>query len=202
MLLRFFMNYVFQSNDLPIKVLENKECKGFGANHNSAFAIAQGQYFIVLNPDIRIFVPKIRPLINALDIAGTGVCGPEVISPSGDREDNARKFPTLSSLFCRVFFGLRDPDYTWDKAPKTVDWIAGMFMVFRSDIFKLIGGFNERYYMYYEDVDICFRLKSLRLSTIVQPAVTVVHDARRSSHYKLTYLGWHIRSTIRYFFDI
>jgi len=200
--IRESMNYVFQSRDLPIKVLENKKCKGFGANHNSAFAEAQGHYFVALNPDIRLITPEMKPLIDALGIAGTGVCGPKVISPSGDLEDHARKFPTIKSLFSRILFDVREPDYTWDNDSITVDWIAGMFMIFPSNIFKLVGGFNEKYFMYYEDVDICFRLKNLGLKTVVLPTVTVIHEARRSSHKKLNYLVWHIRSTIRYLFGI
>jgi hypothetical protein len=79
-----------------------------------------------------------------------------------------------------------------------VDWVAGMFMLFAKKTFERLNGFNERYFLYYEDVDICARLNLAGLKVMVNPAARVVHYAQHSSHRSLKYLRWHISSLYRF----
>ena len=79
------------------------------------------------------------------------------------------------------------------------DWVAGMFMVLRSETFRAAGGFDEGYFLYYEDVDLCWRLQRSGLRAALLPTVRAIHDARRSSHRKLRYLLWHGKSMLRFF---
>ena len=72
-------------------------------------------------------------------------------------------------------------------------------MLFQSAAFLELGGFDERYFLYYEDVDICARLRLAGHEIVVCPWVSVVHAARRESHQKLQYLAWHIASITRFF---
>jgi GT2 family glycosyltransferase len=80
-----------------------------------------------------------------------------------------------------------------------VDWVGGMFMLLRRDVFETLGGFDERYFLYYEDVDLCARLWSAGMRVMQLRQVSVIHLARRSSHRSLRYLVIHLVSMSRYF---
>jgi N-acetylglucosaminyl-diphospho-decaprenol L-rhamnosyltransferase len=183
---------------LPIRLVRNDAIKGFGANHNAAFALSRGDTFVVVNPDIRAPNLNLRALRAALDAPGVGACAPVVLSSRGTVEDSARKFPTFSRLAYRTLTRRRVPDYRWNAEQIAVDWVAGMFVAFRRDAFQAVGGFDERFFMYLEDADICRRLKRRGWATVLQPACTVVHDAQRDSHRKLGHLRRHVVSAARY----
>jgi GT2 family glycosyltransferase len=74
-----------------------------------------------------------------------------------------------------------------------------MFMLFSTEDYKAIGGFDEKFFLYYEDVDICIRLWKSGRSVMVDPDVQVVHDARRTSHKSWRFMRWHVASMIRFF---
>jgi N-acetylglucosaminyl-diphospho-decaprenol L-rhamnosyltransferase len=183
----------------PLHIYRNKNPKGFGANHNAAFEHALGEYFAVINPDIRLKSASFNDLIAPMSDITVGAIAPLVLAPAGQIEDSARKFPTFIRLFSRVFGGARALDYTWASSPIDVDWVAGMFIVFRSSYFKKIKGFDEkRFHMYFEDVDICRRIWNQGWKVMLQPRTEVIHDARRTSHRSLKYFRWHLTSCLRY----
>jgi N-acetylglucosaminyl-diphospho-decaprenol L-rhamnosyltransferase len=186
--------------DLPLRVVRNTAVKGFGANHNAAFAITRGSVFVIVNPDIRAPALTLEPLLAVLDRPGVGVCAPVVLAPSGTAEDSVRRFPTLARLAFRLVSRRRRPDYRWDNEPIEVDWTAGMFVAYRSCAFREVGGFDERFFMYLEDADICRRLRAAGWATMLQPACRVIHAAQRKSHRSLQHLAWHARSALLYFF--
>lgn len=185
---------------LPLRVVRNAAVKGFGANHNAAFAITRGTVFVIVNPDIRAPALTLTPLLAVLDRPDVGACAPVVLSPSGTAEDSVRRFPTLSRLAYRLLSRRRRPDYRWANEPIAVDWTAGMFVAYRSHAFREVGGFDERFFMYLEDADICRRLHAAGWATMLQPACRVVHAAQRKSHRSLQHLAWHARSALHYFF--
>lgn len=187
----------------PIQIIRNNITKGFGANHNAAAKAARGDFFAVVNPDIRLTSFSFQALLDVFDDPLVGAAAPVVLSVDGHIEDSVRRFPTLSRLFNRTVLGRRIPDYTWKTNPISVDWVAGMFMLFRTETFQKIGGFDdEKFFMYMEDVDICRRLHRLRLLVIVQPMATVVHNAQRASRRKIQHIRWHVVSAVRYFAGI
>ena len=183
----------------PVKVLTNAEKKGFGANHNAAFLFSRGRYFAILNPDIRIPTLNIRLLLELFDKADVGAVAPVVLSVNGSVEDSARRFPTFPRLVRRVFFRKRQLDYHWSKVPIAVDWVGGMFVIFRPEAFNSLNGFDsKRFFMYMEDVDICERLWCNGWAVMLQPQVSVIHDAQRASHRSFKHFRWHLVSVIRY----
>jgi N-acetylglucosaminyl-diphospho-decaprenol L-rhamnosyltransferase len=165
----------------PAEVIVNAAPKGFGANHNAAFARCRSPYFCVANPDIRLGADPFPALVDAVADQRSGVAGPRVLAPDGGVEDSARRFPTPGTLIGKLFGGRRGPDYPTDRGTIAVDWVAGMFMLFRSDAFAAVKGFDEAYFLYYEDADICRRLRAAERSVLYVPAAEVVHDARRAS---------------------
>jgi GT2 family glycosyltransferase len=181
-------------------VIRNLTPLGFGENHNQAFARASGKYFCVLNPDIRIQANVFTPLIKAgVKLGRFGAIAPRVLNAEGKTEDSARSFPILSEIIGKVFG--KDSR----RSPLGVDqvlypdWVAGMFMLFPATVFREVKGFDERYFLYYEDVDLCARLKLRNYPVVLCMDVAVIHHARRSSHRNLKYLRWHFASIVRFF---
>lgn len=187
-----------RASALPVRVIANERPKGYGANHNAAFAQARGAFFCVMNPDLRLADDPFPPLLAALDDRRNGIAAPLVTDAAGRIEDSARRFPTVRSLGAKLLGGARALDYTIGDAPFFPDWVAGMFMLLRADTYGALGGFDERYFLYYEDVDLCRRLRARGERVVVVPPARVVHLARRASHRDLRHLRWHLGSAIRY----
>ncbi|MEX2016615.1 MAG: glycosyltransferase, partial [Candidatus Hydrogenedentales bacterium] len=151
------------------------------------------------NPDIRLPANPFPALTRTLGDERVGVVGPVVRDPDGVVEDSARRFPTAGVVLRKLLGGEPGPDYPADRGAMEVDWIAGMFMLFRSDTYRALGGFDEAYFLYYEDVDICRRLRKRGKSAIYNPAAEVIHDARRASRRHPRFALHHLRSILRYF---
>ena len=183
----------------PIKLLRNPQPQGFSANHNRAFAQAQGGYFCVLNPDIRLQQNPFAALIRACSSPGVAIVAPTITNSSGQYEDSARKFPTPWRITQRLLNGRRLRDYTSPADAFEPDWVAGMFMLLRAPVYQELGGFDERYFLYLEDVDLCARARLLGLRTVQLPLNGVVHDAQRKSQRDPKYRRWHLMSMLRFF---
>jgi N-acetylglucosaminyl-diphospho-decaprenol L-rhamnosyltransferase len=187
-------------SDLQVRIIKNDMPKGFGANHNAAFTLSKGDIFIVVNPDIRLKNFDVFQLIKAFSTENVGACTPVVLSIEGENEDHVRRYPTVISLLKRKFYKKREPDYVWETEPLVVDWSAGMFVAFKRRAFTDVSGFDEKYFMYMEDADICRRLKKIGWLTVLQPTTEVIHDAQRASRHNLMHLKWHLSSAIRFLF--
>ena len=183
----------------PIKLFRNVNPMGFGANHNQAFGSAAGKYFCVINPDIRLNSNPFGALIVCFQDPLIGVAAPLILGEKGAIEDSARRFPSPLKIVEKVFGRGKGSDYEIKEALVFPDWVGGMFMLFPQGIFDSLGGFDERYFLYYEDVDICGRLRLQGCEVVVCPQVKAIHHAQRSSHRSLKYLNWHLRSLIRFF---
>jgi N-acetylglucosaminyl-diphospho-decaprenol L-rhamnosyltransferase len=189
------------SRPFPVRIIENASPKGFGANHNAAFAVANGRYFAVVNPDVRAPHLNLKAMLELFRRQSLAAVAPAVRSSTGAYEDSARRFPTALGLLRKACPGPRELDYRVpleEGQPFDVDWLAGMFVVFRDEAFAAVGGFDERFYMYYEDVDICRRLWMRGWSIMLQPAAVVIHDAQRASHRHPRHMRWHAASMLRY----
>lgn len=186
----------------PVLVVRNNQPQGFGANHNQAFQTSCADLFCVLNPDIRAHrdpLPALRQtLLNRDRLA---LVAPKIHGPEGGVEDSARRLLTPGRILRRVVLRQRESEYAiGDAAYLHPDWVAGMFMLVNARAFAEVGGFDERYFMYCEDADLCMRLWQSRQGVELLPAGHVVHDAARTSHSNLKHLYWHISSLLRFFF--
>ena len=183
-----------------VTLIDNPHPKGFGANHNAAFANCQQPFFCPLNPDIELLRNPFPALLGALASLDVAMVAPMVVTPDGNIEDSVRYFPTLRSLL-RKAFGGADGRYPLaaGQASFHPEWVAGMFMLVRGSDFARLGGFDERFFLYYEDVDICVRAWKLGMKIMACPQVSVIHDARRESHRSSRHLRWHLASMARYF---
>jgi GT2 family glycosyltransferase len=186
--------------DSRLQLINNPAPKGFGANHNHAFSFCRAMYFCVLNPDIIFKEDPFPRLIEDISFYKADLVAPLVLNIQGGVEDSIRYFPSFYSLFKKMVLNHKDCyPIDDDRTAFSPDWVAGMFMIFRSEVFRKINGFDERYFLYYEDVDICARLalagKIVILSTISQ----ITHFAQRRSHRSWQYFRWHIKSMLSFF---
>lgn len=183
----------------PITVICNDLPLGFGANHNQAFKHGSGHFFCVMNPDIRFNHNPFPVLQSCSSVPMVGVVAPVVLGANGDIEDSARKFPSPLKIMCKFFGKCRKSDYVIHKDLVYPDWVGGMCMLFVASTFKSMAGFDQRYFLYYEDVDLCGRLQLAGQKVVVCPQAQVIHHAQRSSHKNLRFMRWHLSSMVRFF---
>lgn len=180
----------------PLEIICNKSPKGFGANHNQAFGRSHSPYFAVLNPDLNFDVNPFPELIARLRDPQTGIVAPRVLDPDGAIADSARTLVTPGQVILRRFERYRRniPRTSIEASP---DWIAGMFLVFRRETFDALGGFDPRFFLYCEDVDICARARLRGLQIKVVPERSVTHYAQRASHHSVHRFRLHLASLLR-----
>ena len=192
-------NLEISAQNLDCTHVKNLHPAGFSCNHNRNFEMKKSQYFAVLNPDLKIIDPKIFQKLIAImeDNIKSLVC-PRVVDSNGHLEDTARNFPKFFVLLSRLYsIKTKKPCHDASIKVKKVDWCAGMFHLYPSSLYLEMKGFDEKYFLYCEDVDMGLRLKRKDFTTLVCENILVQHDARRDSHKSVKYLFYHVRSYLR-----
>ena len=186
--------------DSRVVLIRNAAPKGFGANHNAAFVHAHASFFCVLNPDIELLENPFPKLLADLELDRVGLCAPLILGTDGHVEDSARRFMTPWRI-CLRKLGLATGAYELVAGAKSVypEWVAGMFMMFKLEAYRELDGFDEAYFMYCEDADICTRLWLNGGQVLVDTEVSVIHKAQRASRTNMRHLRWHLTSMLRYF---
>jgi len=183
-----------------LHILRNSRQMGFAQNHNSAFKLAQAKYFAILNPDLIFEHPVFEQLISSMHTHEADLIAPRIIDENGIVQDSFRTLPSPFELLRRRLPGYQfetlQPDNEGLIHP---DWMAGMFWLMKSEIYRQLGGMDERYRLYFEDVDFCTRARLKGMKVLVDSKIQVRHDAQRSSRKKLYYLFLHTQSAIRFF---
>lgn len=191
--------------------LSNEQPLGFGSNHNRAYCycrdhleLTADDWFLVLNPDVRITPPTIRALRHSLAQHRPALAAANLFKDDEFRvlEGSIRRYPYLWDFFASLVFksGRTTVKRRHITEPTPVDWGSGAFLVFRGELYEKLGGFDERYYLYCEDVDICWRaLKLERIRPLYLPGIKAVHAGRRDSHKSINrHMLWHIASAFRF----
>lgn len=180
-----------------LRIVENSRSKGFAENHNAAFRIARGRHFCVLNPDIRIAADPFGPLLADLADARTGVVAPLVVDARGSVQQSARRVMSPTVLALRAL-GLRRTALNPVRRVLHPDWVAGMFMLFRREVYERVGGFDERYFLYCEDMEICCRLWLAGFKVILSGSVSAIHEGQYASQHRPAYFLRHLQSLARF----
>ncbi|MCC7124469.1 MAG: glycosyltransferase family 2 protein [Acidobacteria bacterium] len=184
---------------------------GFGAGVNDAARHAGPGPLLVLNPDCRLDGPLLQPLTDVLAAhPRAGIAGALVLEADGSVQASARRFPDLTtglggrtSWLSRVLPGnpLSRRNLTTGPAAGVVrtDWVSGACMVIRRETFDAVGGFDERFFLYWEDADLCRRALTAGWETLYAPVARVIHlTARASRHAPVRSLWAFHRSAFRY----
>jgi N-acetylglucosaminyl-diphospho-decaprenol L-rhamnosyltransferase len=175
-----------------VTLIKNPLPQGFGANHNQAFKHCSTDFFCVVNPDIELSGNPFTSLKNAFANPEIGLAYPEQIDEKSAMLDFERDLASPISIARRHVLNRRDRT----KQYRSVHWASGAFMMFRSKVFIELGGFDERYFMYCEDVDICLRMQ-LAGYRLARADATVIHHTQRQTLKNPKHLAWHIRSLLR-----
>ena len=184
---------------------------GFGAGVNAAAREARG-HLLLLNPDCELTMPLLRPLLEVLTVQPrAGVVGGLVREEDGRVQASARRFPDATtglagrtSWVSRALPGnpLTRRNLTTEPAEglRQVDWVSGALMLIRREAFDAIGGFDERFFLYWEDADFCRRAAEAGWTTWYAPAAEVMHrTARASRHAPVRSLAAFHLSAFRYY---
>lgn len=174
----------------PFRLTEihNPRPLGFGANHNQAFAHCDSALFGILNPDLEDLPDLLwPPLVQAALRPDVGLAYPVLLNPDGAVQDSEREVPTPLALLKR--YTLRPP------VPRR-DWANAACWVLRREVWQQLGGFDEGYFLYCEDVDFCLRVQLAGLS-LARADTRLTHHAQRTSHRQWAYVRLHLQSLWR-----
>lgn len=207
--------------DFPaVKLIRSAVNLGFAAANNLGFQEAGGEFVLLLNPDALLEAGALQQALRHMAAdPGIGMGGGMLLDKHGTKQPSARKYPSLlnellvlSGLAARFprsrFFGRFDR--TWDESgrPAPVDWVPGAFALIRRAALDAVGGFDERFFLYYEEVDLCLRLSRQGWSVWYWPDVVIRHWGGESSktveHVEFSSSGsqltlWRMRSALLYY---
>jgi N-acetylglucosaminyl-diphospho-decaprenol L-rhamnosyltransferase len=193
------------------RVLRNERNRGFAPAANQGIGATTAPFVLLLNPDAEIVGGTLSALVKvARERPRAGAVGLLVRNPDGSIQPSARRVPRLFEALGHAFLGPIAPgnrftrSYTmagWDRtAEREVEWVSGSAMLLRRDATSEVGPFDDGYFMYVEDVDLCTRLRRAGWSVLFSPEVEVVHEIGVSTRGQRGRMAFqHSRSVYRYF---
>ncbi|WP_394331623.1 glycosyltransferase family protein [Tenacibaculum agarivorans] len=191
-----------------INYIGNKKNIGFGAGHNKIVNLISNtsELHLILNPDVFFDKNTINSLAEKLlSEKSLAMIAPRVKFPNGNEQYTVRKYPSFLDLFLRkIGIGTqriyaqeyRDLDLSEPFYPEA---IHGCFMLFKTEDFIALDGFDERYFLYMEDIDICKKIDALGKKKLYYPEVEITHVLKKGSSKNIILFYHHLSSAIRYF---
>lgn len=186
-----------------IKLIENQTNVGFGRANNQGVRAAEGEYLLLINPDSVVQENTLREMVHFMkNHPEAGAAGCKILNANGTLQKACRRsFPTpwvalskifgLSALFPKSkLFGRYNLTFLNPDTVHEVDAISGSFMFMRKEVFEEVGGFDEDYFMYGEDIDLCFKIKQVNYKVCYNPNTSVIHfkgESTRRSNINRTY---------------
>ena len=175
-----------------IRLLTLQTNTGFGGGVNRAVARTDSQYVLVTTPDVVVEPGSTKALRTVLDdMPDVGLVAPRILTPDGDLYPSVRRFPSLVDAAGHAFlhfvwpsnpFSRRYKMSDWDHAVAAdADWVAGTHFLVRRAAWDAVGGFDEQFFMFVEDVDLCWRLQEAGWRVRYEPAATIVHEISGSA---------------------
>ena len=201
-------------------VLQADGNRGFGPANNLALRIAKGRYVVLLNSDAFLAPDTLQRAMEHMDAdPKCGAGGARLVGRQGEWQPSGRTFPTpLLEAFTMLglayhfpksrAFGKLDRTYADQNLPAEVDWVVGAFAIIRAEALRVAGIFDERFFLYYEEVDLFLRIQHSGYKVMYWPDLVVVHIGGESSKQVKTHemsgtgaqlLLWRMRSTFLYY---
>lgn len=167
---------------LGFKLLTSERNLGFAAGCNIGAEISEGEVLLFLNSDTKGHAGILEMTEFLKNDPKMGVVGGKIVKSDGKTEKSAGKFYNLWNLFLMLAGGERlGIDRSAPKEYQRVDWVSGGFMMVKKDAFDKVSGFDEDYFMYLEDMDLCMRLRKIGYSTYYCPKASVIHMQHASA---------------------
>ena len=176
-----------------VNVIASDRNAGFGAGINIGAQGLTSQYLLVLNPDTIFAYDSVSEIRRFMDQRpDVGIVGLDLVNPDGSRQYSARRFYSVLDIAARRvkpvgrLLGKRVERHlmmdAWrSNTPFDAEWVMGTGLVIRRDVFERIGGMDERYFLYMEDVDLCARVWGAGFRVMCCPGAQLIHDHQRSS---------------------
>lgn len=183
---------------------------GFGANNNYLFrwlynrkTFNEADYVVIMNPDVDISRENLLALIRKMDENNDKLSTVNLFKDYAHQihDNSIRRWPGLYDFFSAYLGGENRTviDKARIKKPTFVDWCAGSFLVFKASLYRQLNGFDERFFMYCEDIDVCYRARKLGVKVRYYPEICAVHHAAHASrHFLSKHFFWHVTSALRY----
>jgi len=197
-----------------VRYIENSVNYGFGKANNQAIRHAKGKYTLLLNPDTLLQEDTLRVLIRHMEEhEECGACGCKIVNPDGTfAPESRRTVPTLSTAVYKALgltalfpksriFGVYYQGWKDEDEPGEVPVLSGSFMFFRTEILKETGGFDERFFMYGEDIDLCYRIRRSGWKIHYVPDTSIIHYKGESSKQDNMNYVRHFNRSLYLFFD-
>lgn len=196
-----------RANYPQVELIAQKQNVGFGAGHNIVIDMINSKYHVVINPDIVFVENSIKKMVAYLDEnSDIGLLSPKICYPDGRVQILGKRIPHFKYILASRLRGktpgkllteyaMLDCDLT---KPVKIDNATGCFMVFRTDLLKKIGGFDKRYFMYFEDADITREVNNVS-KAVYYPDAVVTHVWNRDSKSNVKLLLIHIHSMLKYY---
>jgi N-acetylglucosaminyl-diphospho-decaprenol L-rhamnosyltransferase len=193
------------------RLVENESNLGFAAGANVGIRATEAPFILFLNPDAEIVSGTLASLVKVADERpDAGAVGPLVRNPDGTIQPSARRVPRTFEALMHAFLGPVEPGNPWTRAytmadwdrttEREVEWISGSAMLLRRRALHDVGVFDEGYFMYVEDVDLCTRLRRSGWAVMFSPELEVIHEMGVSARGQSRRMaGEHSRSIYRYF---
>jgi len=201
-----------------VHIIESQTNLGLSRANNLAIAKAQGEYVMILNPDLAIFPGELERWVEWMQThPDVGISGPRLVNPDATDQDSCYRFPhLLIPAMRRTFLGstswgrrsvtnylMKDMDRSVEQ---DVDWILGAAMLIRREVLEKIGRFDERYFLYFEDTDVCRRAWQSGSRVCYTPAAKIIHLHQRDSRtshaweiFKNPVTRIHLHSALKYY---
>lgn len=197
----------FLSNYLDVEYLSAGYNLGFGKGHNFILPKLDSEYHAIVNPDVLLESDVFSIILDYLDTnQDVGMCIPKITNEHGERLAVYRQYLTVVDMFIRMFCGsmfrkrqashtMQDMDYS---KPFQVPFGQGSFLVIRTSLFKELHGFDDGYFMYLEDADLCRRVNE-KSKLMYLPDASVIHKWEKGSHKSWKLFKAHLQSAFYYF---
>lgn len=182
------------------KVLKSHINLGFGSGNVMGVQYAKGDYFAFINSDVIFTEDCFSGMLTYMNAnKRTGVCGVQMLNANGEKSISHRPFEGIRyKLFGKNFLYKTDSKIIKIHAelsePTPVDFVMGSFMFFQEEAYRLCGGFDPNIFLYYEEFDICYRLKKLDYKTVYLPHLQYVHLEGQSGAYNMAMKKEHLLS--------
>jgi GT2 family glycosyltransferase len=175
------------------RVIGNRRNLGFARAANQAYQVSKGKYCLIMNPDLRVLPDSIQRLWEFMESTpDVGIAFPKLYNPDGSLQHSCRTFHTIGSIILRrTPLGKLFPNSTilrehlmtdWDhNTPREIDWALGGCMMVRREAVSDPQLFDERFFLYFEEVDLCYRMKKTPWKVIYNPGASMIHHHLRES---------------------
>jgi GT2 family glycosyltransferase len=176
-----------------VRLVTNDQNRGFTVANNQGLARGRGRYLLLLNPDTEVVGNALPVMVRYMDEhPAVGALGPQIRYPDGTLQPSRRRFPTLATALVEstvVQEWWRDNPMlrryymtdTAEDAEQPVDWVVGACLLVRREVYEQVGGLDESFFMYSEEMDWCRRIKSAGWEVIYLPSARVIHYEGKSS---------------------